>query len=186
MVDDNHFAACGMRRLLLGESSIAEVRLAADLPTALAEARGSRPDLLLVDVLAEQGSGVRICRAVLEASPGTPGVLVTTDRRPSHASLRAAGARAYVCKSWDERHLVSAVRAGGVRLFPSPASVSLSPRERDVLRLIATGLTTAGIGAALGISAETVKHHCARLRQKLGAPNRASAVALADAAGLLG
>jgi DNA-binding NarL/FixJ family response regulator len=113
-------------------------------------------------------------------------VLVTTDRRPSNASLRAAGARAYVCKSWDERRLISAVRAGGVKLFPCPGSVRLSPREQDVLRLVATGLTTAGIGAKLGISAETVKHHSARLRQKLGARNRASAVALADAAGLLG
>jgi DNA-binding NarL/FixJ family response regulator len=146
-------------------------------------------------------SGVEAIPHLAEASPTTRIIVFTaydTDERVL-AAIRA-GAKGYLLKGATIAEIASAVRtvaAGGTALAPSVASKlaeavraprgagPLTTREREVLRLIAQGLPGKQIAGALSISERTVKFHTASLIRKLGADNRAQAVAVAAQRGLL-
>jgi DNA-binding NarL/FixJ family response regulator len=146
-------------------------------------------------------SGIEAIPRLLEASSSTR-VLVFTAYDTDERVLGAirSGAKGYLLKGATTAEIARAVRAvasGGSALEPLVAAKlvaamraprgagQLSAREREVLRLIAQGLLSKQIATSLGISERTVKFHTASLLRKLGAENRAQAVALAAQRGLL-
>jgi len=168
---------------------------------ALTLAGRLRPDVLLLDLELPAMGGVEAIPRLAEASPSTR-VLVFTAYDTEERVLGAiqSGAKGYLLKGAASAEIARAVRAvaeGGSALEPSIAAKlvaavrapggtgRLTAREREVLRLIAEGLPSKQIARALGISERTVKFHTASLLRKLGADNRAQAVALAAQRGLL-
>ena len=118
-------------------------------------------------------------------------LLISGAGRMSAAAARAAGASGFVSKDWDAAEVALAVRRVGLGMtaFASKAdqpSPLLSPRERDVLALIAVGSTNREIAENLYLSPHTVKEHTSALYRKLRARNRAEAVQRAQRIGLLG
>jgi DNA-binding NarL/FixJ family response regulator len=160
-----------------------------------------RPEVVLLDLELPGIGGVEAIPRLAAASPGSA-ILIFTAYQTDEQVLGAvrAGAKGYLLKGATTAEIVAAIRtvaAGGSALEPriaarllaavrSPhAPGQLTTRERDVLRLVADGLPGKQIARALGISERTVKFHTASLLRKLGADNRAQAVALAAQRGLL-
>jgi DNA-binding NarL/FixJ family response regulator len=171
-----------------------------------------RPDVVVLD-LRRPGTGrapddLALLRAVA-APPGAPSVVVLTERAggPARADLRRAGARGVLPLTAAPAEIaaaVDAVAAGLVVLHPdvlepdgrgsraarSPArpgatAEPVTPREREILAMLAEGLGNKAIAARLGISTHTVKFHVAAILQKLGARSRAEAVTIGVRIGLL-
>ena len=149
-----------------------------------------RPDVAVVDV-AMQPSGIEVAEAVRDASPDTRVLLYTghNDRTLVDRGL-AAGARGVVLKEAPLSSLEEAIRVvaqGGTYVDPRLAAAvesaaplpTLTPREQEVLRLVASGLTNDKVGAELGISPETVQSHVRHAMVKLEADTRTEAVATA-------
>lgn len=152
-----------------------------------------RSDLLLVDHRLPDGFGIDLVRDLRRSADRTPAVIIAARAEPGlNEAAREAGAQGSVLKrgsaeelldalrrvadgeeSWDPRHPRRADRAG-----------TLSPREREVLRLVTTGATNREISAQLGIGAETVKTLLKRSYAKLGVTRRAEAIAAAHEQGL--
>ena len=165
---------------------------------ALGQAPGLRPQILLMDINLPGMSGIECVRKLAEAVPGLPIVMLTVyhDTKAIFDSL-AAGAVGYLLKPVRADELVRAirdVRAGGapmstniarqvVQAFKKPASPErgdvpdLSPREREVLELLAKGYQSKEIATQLGIAYWTVESHVAHIYQKLHVRSRAQAVA---------
>ena len=166
-------------------SSIAEA-------AELAERR--RPDLLLVDYRLADGVGTELVRELRRRGVSAPALLMTANRREGlNEAAREAGAQGTVLKTGKATELLAGLRAvaKGERAFDSrhprrtPGRAALSPREREVLGLIASGATNREIAATLAVGDETVKTVIARTFAKLGVHRRAEAVAAAHAHGLL-
>jgi DNA-binding NarL/FixJ family response regulator len=203
LVDDHPVVRAGVRGMLDGEPDIAVVGEAASAAEAVAVARAQRPSVVLMDLRMPGGDGqdgVAATGRILAEVPEARVVVLTTYETDADI-LRAveAGAAGYLLKDASRSDLLQAVRAaaaGETVLAPSvagrllhrlrhPAPVSLSAREREVLRLVARGLSNAAIGAALHISEATVKTHLLRAFAKLGVSDRTAAVTTAMAAGML-
>jgi DNA-binding NarL/FixJ family response regulator len=166
---------------------------------AVALAGTLRPEVVLLDLELPGTSGVDAIPRLLQAHPSVKVLVLTaydTEERVM-GSIRA-GARGYVLKGASLEEIGRAIRAiasGGSYLEPRVASrvisgmgrrsALLSPRERQVLRLVAEGLSTKQIARKLAITERTVKFHVASILNKLGADNRAQAVAVATQRGLL-
>jgi DNA-binding NarL/FixJ family response regulator len=186
---------------LVGQSDRAKA--AADL------ARRSEPDVAVVDLDLPGGSGVDAIRLIREASPTTTCMVLTALRDEVELGRAIeAGAAALVHKSVDIVVLLDAIRdvARGAVLLPPEATArflsalsssradawhaellgnSLSPREREVLQLLADGQTNQVMAAELGISPETVQTHVRNLMGKLDVRTRLEAVTLALRLGLV-
>jgi DNA-binding NarL/FixJ family response regulator len=191
VVDDHDVVHWGFR-VLLGEQSWVERCLAARTgEEALELVRTLRPHVALVDLFLAGESGADVCKSIREASPSTRVLLISGAGRMSPAAARAAGASGFVSKDLEGRDLAAAVRMVGLGMTmfarkaeqPQPL---LSPREREVLDLIAAGSTNREIAEQLYLSPHTIKEHTSALYRKLGARNRAEAVQLAQRIGLLG
>ena len=178
---------------------------AADGRQALALVAEHEPDVVLMDVRMPGMNGVAATREICARHPGTRVIVLTTFDNDEYvfASLRA-GASGYLLKDADPDHLAAAIRAvhaGGSILDPSvtqkvirratrpeaePALTErLTPREREVLRLMAEGAANAEIAAQLCLAEGTVKNHVSHILDKLGARDRAHAVRLAVEWGIL-
>jgi DNA-binding NarL/FixJ family response regulator len=190
-IDDHDVVHWGFR-VLLGEQSWVERCLAARTgEEALELVRTLRPHVALVDLFLAGESGADVCKSIREASPSTRVLLISGAGRMSPAAARAAGASGFVSKDLEGRDLAAAVRMVGLGMTmfarkaeqPQPL---LSPREREVLDLIAAGSTNREIAEQLYLSPHTIKEHTSALYRKLGARNRAEAVQLAQRIGLLG
>ena len=167
---------------------VADGRRAIDLATV------EQPDLALVDFRMPRLSGTELVVALREASPETRIVVYTADADEQIASdVLSAGAAALVLKEAPLADLVRALEAalaGGSYLDPSLAKVTapaskLTPRELDVLKLLAEGLQHEEIGRRLGISSETVRTHLRKACDRLDAATRTQAVATALRLGLI-
>jgi len=191
VVDDHDVVHWGFR-VLLGEQPWVERCLAARTGAeALALTRTFEPHVALVDLFLAGESGAELCESIRQASPSTRVLLISGAGRMSAAAARAAGASGFVSKDWDAAEVALAVRRVGLGMtaFASKAdqpSPLLSPRERDVLALIAVGSTNREIAENLYLSPHTVKEHTSALYRKLQARNRAEAVQRAQRIGLLG
>lgn len=152
-------------------------------------------DVLLLDLTLPDGYGLELCR-MSETWSGDPRVIVLTsaDDADALAGAQRAGCAGFLSKASDPGTIAAAVRAvaNGERMFDLRSisrefgsSVELSPRERACLALVAEGLSNRSIAELLGVSPETVKTHLAVVRDKLGAADRAQAVAIAVRRGLL-
>ncbi len=201
VVDDHPIVRQGLVAALEDEADFAVAGAAGSAEEALALVGHARPDVVLLDLELPGISGVAAIPRLLAACP-TAGILVFTAYESEERVLSAlrAGAKGYLLKGATTAEIARAVRAvagGGSALAPriaarlvsemsAPhASRRLTVREGEVLRLIAAGQSGKQIARSLGISERTVKFHTAALLRKLGADNRAQAVAVASQRGLL-
>jgi DNA-binding NarL/FixJ family response regulator len=201
VVDDHPIVRQGLASALEDEPDFTVVGAVGSAEEALAALGRLQPDVVLLDLELPGIGGVEAIPRLLAADPA-PAVLVFTAYDTDERVLGAirAGARGYLLKGASTTEIARAVRAvaaGESALEPrvaarlvaavrSPGATGhLSGREREVLRLVADGLPGKQIARELGISERTVKFHTASVLRKLGADNRAQAVALAAERGLL-
>ncbi|MEU5878336.1 response regulator transcription factor [Spirillospora sp. NPDC047279] len=194
IVDDHPVVRAGLRALLSSEPDIEVVGEAADGAEAVRQAGLAEPDLVLMDLQLGEGiDGVEATRRIL-ALPGAPRVLVLTTYDSDADIARAidVGAAGYLLKAGppDElfRGIQTAVR-GETALSPKVASrllkrvrepaPALSPREIEILELLAKGLSNRRIAKELFISEATVKTHLVHIFGKLGVDTRTAAVTVA-------
>jgi DNA-binding NarL/FixJ family response regulator len=192
--------------LLTGEQDIEVVAEASNGREAVAMAERFNPAVVLMDIRMPEIDGLEATRRILAANQAARILILTTFGLDEYVyeALRA-GASGFVLKDDPAEQLISAVRtvaAGNALLSPAitkrvirqftritrPAPPKelgeLTEREREILRLIATGLSNAEIGRELYISETTVKTHVTHILQKLGLRDRVQAVVLAYQAGL--
>jgi len=191
IVDDHDVVHWGLRLMLGRQPWVRACLHARTGDEAVDLARRGSPHVVLVDLFVGEESGPEICGRVLEASPSSRVAFISGAGRISAAAARAAGARGFVPKDWPADRVADAVRqlGAGRQVFPEAADApagALTPRERDVLELIATGATNSEIAAKLHLSPHTVKEHASAVYRKLDVRNRAEAVQRAQRLGLVG
>jgi DNA-binding NarL/FixJ family response regulator len=208
IVDDDALMREGLRGILSRDSTIEVLGEARDGRDALYRARLLRPEVVLMDVRMPDLDGISATRELLRASPDVRVVILTTFEDDDYIfGALSAGASGFLLKRTSPEDLVAAVHtiaAGDSLLSPSVTSRviarmaeqpgpdaardarldELTPREREVLELIARGLSNGEIGARLLIEESTVKTHVKRLLAKLGARDRVQAVIFAYETGL--
>ena len=209
IADDERLVRAGFRMILKAEPDIEVVGEAADGIEAVSLAIDLCPDVVLMDIRMPQLDGLEATRRILSDRKLRPCVLVLTTfglDEYVYEALRA-GASGFLLKDAPEDQLLAAIRVaaeGGAMFTPaatrrlieefarqmSPkeaprALAELTPRETEVLRLIAAGLSNHEIAARLVVSEHTAKTHVARILQKLGLRDRVQAVVLAYESGLV-
>lgn len=201
VADDHPVVRDGVVGVLLAQG-FEVVGQAGDGEEALALVETLEPDVLVLDLRMPGTSGVEVIER-LRARESRAGVLVLTtfDTDTDVVAAIEAGATGYLLKDAPTPALVEAVRAtaaGETVLSPAVAtrlasrlrspgpSAQLSPREREVLTLVAHGTTNRAIAAKLFVSEATVKTHLGHIFDKLGVTDRAAAVARAYDRGILG
>jgi DNA-binding NarL/FixJ family response regulator len=191
VVDDHDVVQWGFR-LLLGEQRWVEQCLAVSTAEeAIETARRLEPHVALVDLFLGQRSGAELCETLREVSPATRVLLISGAGWISPEAARSAGAAGFVSKDWSAADVARAVRmvGKGMTVFAprsEPGPSNLSPREREVLALLAGGSTNREIAERLYLSPHTVKDHTSSLYKKLQVRNRAEAVQRAERLGLSG
>lgn len=200
VADDHAVVRAGIVSLLSAEPDIEVVGEAIDGEDAVAQSLALRPDLVVMDVRMPRLTGDDATARILQTVP-TVRVLVLTTYESDASILSAieAGASGYLLKAAPAEELIAGVRsvaAGEVALSPAiaaqlvsrmrqPAPSTLTPRETEVLRLVAEGLSNRAIGERLFLGEATVKTHLLRTFEKLGVNDRTRAVTLAMERGLL-
>lgn len=201
LVDDHAVVRRGLEDLLTG-AGIEVVGSLDDGSKAQAAVEQLQPDIVLMDLSMPGMDGIDATRDVLVARPGTRVIVLTSfaEHARIHAALEA-GAVGYLLKDAEPEDILRALRdasEGGVPLSPRAAAAllpqnrptssatvsSLTPRERDVLALVATGLPNKSIARRLEISEKTVKAHLTRVFTVLGVSDRTSAALWAQRQGL--
>jgi DNA-binding NarL/FixJ family response regulator len=150
-------------------------------------ARRTQPDVALVGTF-RGGDGVELSRALTAANPSLRTVVIREDEAPAPDVIRRARASGVVLKRWDATRVAAAVRAvcaDAVAARDQAMGDCVSPREREVLRVLVTGATNAEIAGRLGLSPHTVKQHTVSIYRKLGVRNRAAAAGRAEAFGVV-
>lgn len=193
----------GVERLLAEQEDLALVAVADDLAAAARAARAHRPDVIVADLMRLNGNGdgpEEGLSTLVREAPASRVVILTDVRDPLIArDILGAGARAFALKSSQAHELFDAVRRasdGETYLAPSLGGAvadltlgrdgrMLTPRESEILRLVALGFTNAEIADALYLSVRTIETHRARLHTKLGTSTRADLVNAARERGLL-
>ena len=190
VVADDHPAVLDSLARLLREHGTTIVGTCSTAEEALETLKRLRPAVALVDVHMEAMGGIELARRAASEAPETAVVLYTGSTRPAVLQEALdAGARGIVLKEAplaDVRRALEIAASGRIYIDPVLAggreardAPELTPRERDVLRLLADGLRNEEIGARLFISPETVRAHTAKALRKLGARTRVQAVAIA-------
>lgn len=201
LVDDHELIRQGLARAFEREEEMTVVSQAGSVKQAVAVFTELQPDVVVTDLQLPDGHGLDIVRAV-RASSDTTGVVVLTMHAGDEHIFAAmeAGASAFVGKDSKAIEVVRAARhaaisprtflcaglgAAVVRRATAPAAAKLSPREAEVLTLLADGLGTGEIAERLYLSESTTKTHITHIYQKFGAANRAQALVAAMRMGLL-
>jgi DNA-binding NarL/FixJ family response regulator len=200
LVDDHDLIRQGLRRAFERDADFEVIADLGAVTDALTFIAATPPDVVIVDLRLGDGSGLEVVRAARAARPEM-GIVVLTMYAGDEQLFEAleAGASAFVSKdtSADEvvaaaRHAVASPRsfsaadlAGAMDRRMNPTGPRLSRREQEVLDLLAEGLSVSAIAGRLYISESTAKTHIAKLYEKLGASNRASAIMAALKAGLI-
>ncbi|WP_409462465.1 response regulator [Amycolatopsis sp. GA6-003] len=207
VVDDQDLVRAGLVALLDAAPGVEVVGEARDGLQAVEEAARVRPEVILMDIRLPSLDGVSATARIL-AGPDKPRVLILTVFDLDEYVYRAlrAGAAGFLLKDSPPETLISGIQAAarGDMLFgptitrrlveaytsappaePAPELSGLTEREREVLRLVGTGMPNAEIAARLLVSEATVKTHLNRLMPKLGISSRAQAVVVAYETGLV-
>jgi DNA-binding NarL/FixJ family response regulator len=184
----------GWVRLSLKESEFRVSGEASTCAEAVDLAQRSRPDLLLVDYRLSDGVGTELVKELRRRGARAPAVLMTANiEQGFNEAAREAGAQGSVLKTGSNEELLGALRAvrAGRQAFDTRhprrhlGRAALSPREREVIRLVADGKTNSEIASLLDVGPETVKTLLGRVFTKLGVTRRAEAVSAAHRDGLL-
>lgn len=194
LADDHAAMRQSLRMLLDGEADLVVLAETDSLQSIVGQIRTHRPDVLVLDLgMPSHGSGIEALTRLSREARGTNIVVLTMNDDPTFARrVLDNGAIGLVLKELADSDLPEAVRnASRGRRYVSPqlavklagkASVdgdNLTPREREVLRLIALGHTSVEIAAKLGLSPRTIETHRARIHRKLGLDTRAELVSYA-------
>ncbi len=181
LVDDHPMVRDGLRARLADVAGFAVVAEAGDAQTALAAAQSHRPDLVVMDVALRADSGIELTRELRRQQPGLRVLVLSMYDNPGYVSeAQRAGASAYVLKDSPAEAIIEALRrvAAGEQVWPAPQAAGdgphLTPREREVLGLLAEGLSSRQIGERLGMGVRTVETHRTHLRRKLGLDSAAA------------
>jgi DNA-binding NarL/FixJ family response regulator len=191
VVDDHDVVHWGFRLLLTEQPWVKRCLTAHDSQEAMDLTRRYEPNVALVDLFLGEHSGAELCTSITTEFPSTRVLLISGAGWISPKAARAAGASGFVSKDSSAATVSAAVQAvgDGKLVFPrSPRepTASLSPREREVLTLMASGSTNREIAAQLHLSPHTIKEHTSALYRKLDVRNRAEAVRRAERLGLSG
>lgn len=208
LVDDDGLMRAGLRAVLSSDQAIEVVGEASDGRLAVDSVRRFRPDLVLMDVRMPDLDGIASTRQVLAASPDVKVLVLTTFEQDDYIfGALSAGASGFLLKRSRPEELLAAIHtvaAGDSLLSPSVTRTviervahqptpqlsssdrlaELTPREREVLELIARGLSNSEIAAALVVEESTVKTHIKRILMKLHLRDRIQAVIFAYEAGV--
>ena len=199
IVDDHPIVTDGVVANLRAAAEIEVVATGASADEAIALARAQTPDVLVLDLELGGRSGLDAMAEIKRASPATRIVVFSAYAGEERvASAFERGADSYVLKGTSSDELVAVIRAvaDGRTLIPpeiaaqlaravrQPRRDRLTGREREIVQLLADGLSNREIGERLGITERTVKFHVGEILARLGASNRAQAVAIAKARGI--
>jgi DNA-binding NarL/FixJ family response regulator len=204
IVDDHAVVRAGLRLLVDAEDDLEAVGEAGNARDAVFQARTLEPDVILMDVVMPDQSGIDVLPTLLHERPETKVLVLSMQDDPQYVRQAfAAGALGYVLKEAADTEVVSAIRAVaagdsyvhpslGARLVAADVADArkadedpLSDREREVLRLLALGHTNQEIAKQLYISVRTAETHRAHIMQKLRLSSRAELVRYALDQGLL-
>jgi two-component system, NarL family, response regulator DevR len=199
LLDDHEVVRQGVRRMLEADGDLAVVGEAGTAAEALAAVQSCQPDVAVLDVRLPDGDGIAVCRDIRSVLPDLPCLILTSfadDEALAQAVL--AGASGYVLKQIKGNELVASVRAAaaGERLVDDAVTRQvldrlrhaqgqregverLTPRERQILDLIAEGKTNREIGLELYLAEKTVKNYVSNLLAALGMGRRSEAAAYA-------
>jgi len=207
LVDDHHVVRRGIRALLENEAGILVVGEAGTGVDAARLAQQLKPDVLIIDLMLADMSGLEVIRQLRKRAPATSAVVLSMYGNDCYVvEALQAGAKAYVLKDSPPEELMRAVReaALGRRYLAPPLSDRaievyllrsedsqldpydmLTSREREVLHLAAQGMTSSETANRLCISPRTVEVHRARVMQKLGLHNRTELIHFAIRQGII-
>ncbi|MBL7499441.1 response regulator transcription factor [Frankia sp. CNm7] len=199
LLDDHEIVRRGIREMLEDTGEITVVGEAASAAEALRRIDAARPDVAVLDARLEDGSGIDVCREIRSAHPEI-GCLILTSYDDDDALFSAimAGAAGYLLKQIKGTDLIGAIRAIAAgrslldpavtqrvlaRLREGPAEdrrlAMLGEREREVLRLIAEGLTNRQIASRICLSEKTIKNYVSAILDKLELTSRTQAAVFA-------
>jgi DNA-binding NarL/FixJ family response regulator len=203
VADDHPLVLEGLRALI---EDTPDTELAGEAATGdevVAVTLEQRPDVVVMDLRMPGADGVQATRQILREAPGTAILMLTmVDEDDSLFAALRAGARGYILKGSGPKEILRAIRvvADGEAIFSPaiagrmthffaapaapPAFPALTPREREILALMATGVGNAVIARRLGLSEKTVRNNVSNVFTKLQVTHRAAAVAKARDAGL--
>ena len=210
IADDQQLIRDAFRMILAAEADIEVVGEASTGREAVAITREARPDVTLMDIRMPELDGIEATRQILARTP-RPDVriliLTTFDLDEYVYDALRSGASGFLLKDVPKHQLIAAIRtvsdgdallapaithrlieefaAARTPLTPPPGFDELSPRELDVFRLLATGMTNGEIAARLVLGETTIKSHVTRILMKLGVRDRVQAVVLAYETGLV-
>ena len=189
VVDDHDVVHWGFRLLLADLPWVERCLTAGDEKQARDLARRYEPHVALIDLFLGEQSGAELCEVLRRESPQTRVLLISGAGYISPQAARMAGASGFISKDWSADDVAAAIRtvgSGGTVFAPSQEgpSAPLSPRELEVLSLLASGATNREIAGQLHLSPHTVKEHTGKLYRKLDVRNRAEAVQRAERLGL--
>ena len=194
IVDDHPVFRDGLAGLLATLADVETVGSVGSAEEALEAVRTARPDVVLMDLNLPGASGVEATRRVLAEAPATAVLVITmVDDDDSVLAALQAGARGYILKGAGAEEISAAIRTvatGGAvfgaaiahrlvtapeRRAPSAVEEGLTAREREVLDLLANGLSNKQIARQLDLSLKTIQNHVSRILDKLQAADRTQA-----------
>jgi two-component system, NarL family, invasion response regulator UvrY len=200
IVDDHPIVRAGLRRLLAAEPSL-YIAEAANGQAAIASFRELRPDLVILDLSLPGISGIEVLSRLLIEDANAHVLVISMYDNPIYvARVLKVGAKGYVSKNAPPEQILEAVRRvaagrpyiehemaqelalGRLNASPQPLD-TLSPRDVEILRLLAEGKSLHEIAGAIGVSYKTVANHCSQLKARLATPRTADLIRLAIAHG---